>query len=127
MKLTARMIATACQSDVMNSAMALLTVTAWSATRFGVDAEREVGRDPGHRLLDIAAQGEDVAAVAHGDGKADGRLAVDAKHRLRRVGKAAPDAGDVAEAQHAAAGDEVDVRRSCSDRNAPDTRSESRS
>ena len=59
--------------------------------------------------LDVLAQREDVAAVAHGDGKPDGRLAVDAKQRLRRIGKAAPDLGDVAEAKHAAADGEVDV------------------
>ena len=35
--------------------------------------------------------------------EADRRLAVDAEHRLRRIGEAAPDRGDVAEAQHAAA------------------------
>ena len=35
MKLTTRMMAIACHSDVMNSEMALSTVTAWSATSFG--------------------------------------------------------------------------------------------
>ncbi len=34
-KLTARMIATACQSDSMNSAIAVFTVTAWSETSSG--------------------------------------------------------------------------------------------
>ena len=35
MKLTARMMPTACHSEDMNSDMALSTVTAWSATRIG--------------------------------------------------------------------------------------------
>ena len=110
MKLTTRMIATACHSDVMNSAMALPTVTAWSATSVGVMPSGRSAVISCHRPLDVLAEREDVAAVAHGDGKADGRLAIDAKHRLRRIGKAPPDLGDVAEAQHAAAGGEVDVR-----------------
>ena len=86
------------------------TVTAWSATRMG---SMPIGRSAvisAIASLMLLAQREDVAAVAHGDGKADGRLAVDAEHRLRRIGKAAPDLGDVAEAEHAAADGEVDVR-----------------
>ena len=39
----------------------------------------------------------------------DALLAVDAEHRLRRIGGAARDLGDVAQADHAAAGDEVDA------------------
>ena len=61
------------------------------------------------RLLDVAAEGQDVAALPHGDGKADGRLAVDAEQRLRRVGEATADVGNVAQPDHSAAGDEVDV------------------
>ena len=60
--------------------MALSTVTAWSATSFG---SMPIGRSAVIRaiaLLDVVAEREDVAAVAHGDGKADRRLAVDAKH-----------------------------------------------
>ena len=73
------------------------------------DAERQLRGDVGHGLHDVLAQGEDVAAVAHGDREADGWLAVDTKHRLRRIGKGAPDLSDVAEAEHASAGGEVDV------------------
>ncbi len=72
-----------------------------------MDAERKVGRGRVHRGLDVRAKGEDVAAVAHGDGEADRRLAVHPEHRLRRIGEAAPDGGDVAEANHASADREV--------------------
>ena len=74
-----------------------------------LDADRQVAGDLGHDLLDVLAQCEDVAAVAHGDGKPDRRLAVHAKHRLRWIREGAADLGDVAEAKHAAADREVDV------------------
>ena len=59
--------------------------------------------------LDVVPERQDVAALAHGDGEADAVLAVDAEHRLRRIGGAARDLGDVAQADHAAVGDEVDA------------------
>ena len=43
MKLTARMMAIACHSDVMNSAMALLTVDRLIGHQRRRDAERQVG------------------------------------------------------------------------------------
>lgn len=52
----------------------------------------------GECLLNILAQGEDVTALAHGNGEADGWLSVNAKQRLRRVGKATPDLRNVAQA-----------------------------
>ena len=73
-----------------------------------LDADRQVGRDVGHLLAHVLAQRQDVAGVAHRDRQADGRLAVDAEHRLRRVGEAAAHGGDVAQAEDAVAGDEVD-------------------
>ena len=73
------------------------------------DAEWQIGGDALHRLLDVAAQREYVAALAHGDAEADRRLAIDAEQRLRRVGEAATDLRDVAQADHAAVRDEVDV------------------
>ena len=75
----------------------------------GRDADRQIGGDPVHRLLDVAAERQDVAALAHGDGETDRRLAVDAEQGLRRIGEAATDFGDVAQADHAAVRDEVDV------------------
>ncbi len=59
-------------------------------------------------MLDVLAQCEDVAAGAHGDGNPDAFVPIDAEHRLRRVGRAAGDAGDVAETDHPAVRDEVD-------------------
>ena len=73
------------------------------------DADRQIAGDPVHRLLDVAAQRQDVAALAHRDAETDRRLAVHAEHRLRRVGEAAADFGDVAQADHAPVRDEVDV------------------
>ena len=84
MKLTTRMIATDCQSEVMKSAMAWSTVTDWSATSRG---SMPCGRSAVMRAiaaLMFSPERQDVAAVAHGDAEADGLLAVDAEHRLRR-------------------------------------------
>ena len=60
---------------------------------------------------DVAAERQNVAAVAHGDGEADRRLAVDAEHRLRRIGIGAPDGRDVAQPDQPAVGQEVDVEQ----------------
>ena len=66
--------------------------------------------DLAHRRVQVAAEGQDVAAVAHRDGQPDGLLAVDAEHGLRRIRVAAADGGDVAQADHAPVRDEVDVQ-----------------
>ena len=50
-----------------------------------------------HGVRDVAPEGEDVAALAHGDGEPDAVSSVDAEHRLRGVGGAARDARDVAQ------------------------------
>src|SRR5262249_17830565 len=73
----------------------------------GLDAEWQIRRDLRHRPLDVLAQGENISAFAHGDGEADGRLAIDAEQRLRGIGIAASDLRDVAEAEHPPADDEV--------------------
>ena len=44
-----------------------------------------------HRPLDVSAKRQDIAAIAHRDGEADGQAAVYAEHRLRRIGEAAAD------------------------------------
>ena len=62
----------------------------------------------GDALLDVVAERQHVAAGGHGDGEADRRLAVVAEHRLRRVDVGAPDGGDVAQAEEAVVGAEVD-------------------
>ena len=60
-------------------------------------------------LLHVVAERQDIAAVAHGDGEADGGLAVDAKHRLRRIGKGAAHFGDVAQPDQPSVREKVDV------------------
>ena len=109
--LTAMMMAMACHSDSMNSPMAFFTTTGWSDTSVDIDADRQVGHGGVDGLFDIAAEAENVAAVAHGDGEADGGLAIDAEHRLRRVGQRAAHFGDVAQADQAAVGQEIDVEQ----------------
>ena len=78
-----------------------------------------------HHLFDITAQRQDVAALTHRDGEADRRLAVDAEQGLRRVGEPPTDVGDVAQADHASVGDEVDVAKVLFGSKAPVTRSSS--
>ena len=109
-KLAAMMIRIACHSEVVNSLIARSTVTAWSATRTGsmpIGSSAWISAIACSMLL---AERQDVAAVPHRDAEPDGGLAVDAEHRLRRVGIAAADLGDVAEADRAVADHEVDVQ-----------------
>ena len=74
-----------------------------------LDPDRQVRRDLGHGVLDIAPQRQHVAAFAHGDREPDALTSVDAEHRLRRVGGPAGDVRDVAEANDPAVlRDEVD-------------------
>ena len=74
-----------------------------------LDADRQVLRDSRHRFGDVVSKGHDVAALAHGDGDADALLAVDAEHRLRRIGGPTRNLGDVTQTDDAAPGHEVDV------------------
>lgn len=76
----------------------------------GLNPHRQIIGDPSDRLGDIVAEPENVAAVAHGDGKPYRRLAVHPELRLGRVHKAAVNARDVAEAKPASADCEVDSR-----------------
>ncbi len=110
MKLTTRIMAIACSRDVMNSEMAPSTVTAWSAMRFGSMPTGRVCGDPRHQLLDVCAESKNVTAIPHRDCKPDGRFAIYTKLRLRRVGIITPYFRDIAKAEHASAGDEIDVR-----------------
>ncbi len=107
-KLHARMMTIACHSEVMKSLIASSTVTAWSATSTGSMPTGRLAAISAISAATFAAEREDVAGVAHGDREADRRLAVDAEHRLRRVGEAAAHGGDVAQAEDAVAGDDVD-------------------
>ena len=60
-----------------------------------LDTDRHITRNLGHACLDVPAECLDVAVASHGDGKADGRLAIVSERRLRRIDVAAPDGGDV--------------------------------
>ena len=72
------------------------------------DADGQVGHDLGHRVLDIASQGQNVAAFAHGDGDPDPIASVDAEHGLRRISGTACHARNVTEANCLAVCHEVD-------------------
>ena len=109
MKLTARMIATACQSEVMNSEIALLDRDGLIGDEDGLNSHRQIGYYFRHVLRYVVAEAENVAAFAHGDGEAYRRLAVYPELRLWRVDIAPVDAGDVAQAKHSPAYCEVDV------------------
>ena len=65
------------------------------------DADRQVGLDRRHPLLQGLAEFQQVAAGGHGDGKADGGLAVEPEQHLRRVLIAAGNVGHVAQAEEA--------------------------
>src|SRR4029077_15584669 len=98
-KLTARTIAIASQSALVNPPTASSTTTDWSATRrgsnpdgqlagraahlaaTGLDSDRQIGGDRRHLVRDGFAEDEVVAALRHRDRKADRRLAVVAEHR----------------------------------------------
>jgi hypothetical protein len=69
----------------------------------------QIGDGLADRLFHIAAERQNIAAVAHGDGEPDGGLAVDAKHRLRRIGKGAAHFGDVAQPDQPSIGEKIDV------------------
>ena len=73
-----------------------------------LDADGQVGDDLVHHPLDVAAEGQNVATFAHGNGEADGRLAVHPEQGLRRIAVAAMDLGDVAQPDQAAVRNEVD-------------------
>ena len=72
-----------------------------------LDAQRQIGPDLAHGLLDIPAEGQNIAAFAHRDGNADGRFSVDPEHRLRRIRIVAVNLGDVAQPDQTAVRDEI--------------------
>ncbi len=72
-----------------------------------LDPDRQARGDLGHRALDVAAEREHVAALAHRDAEADRGLAVDPEHRLRRIRIAALDGAEIGQAEQAAIEREV--------------------
>ena len=73
----------------------------------GLNSHRQSGGDLRHGLGDAVAERENVAALAHGDGEADRRLAIHPELRLGRIDEAAVNARDIAEAKHTPADGEV--------------------
>ena len=72
-----------------------------------LDADRQIGADLVHRLLDIPAEGQNVAAFPHRNGDADGAVSVHPEHRLRRIGVGSAHGGDVAQPDQPAIGDKI--------------------
>src|SRR4029077_8526329 len=62
-----------------------------------LNAEGEHGNGFVDLPAHFRAQSQNVAAIAHGDGKSDGGTPVDTEHRLRGICKRAANFGDVAE------------------------------
>ena len=76
-----------------------------------LDADGQIRLDVLHSALDVTTQGEDVASGAHGDGEPDAVPPIDAKDRLRRIGRTALDLRDVAEPNEPSVGDEIDSQK----------------
>ena len=67
-----------------------------------VETDRQGPADACGRRLEVVAERDDVAALAHRDGDADCLGALEAHARLRRIDETAADLGDVAEPEQAA-------------------------
>ncbi len=107
-KLTTSTIATASNSARVKPETASSTICGWSETRCtptptGSSSMMRVisacSASPNFRRFDVRL---------HADGKADRRLAVEAEQRGRRVGIAARDGGDVAQAEEAVVDPQID-------------------
>ena len=72
------------------------------------DADRQVGLQLLHGLMDVLAQREHVAAVAHRNRQAQAGLAVDAEDRVGRILVLPPHLGDVGQPDDPVADGEVD-------------------
>ena len=77
------------------------------------DADRQLADDPVHLVVQRLAELEQVGPGLHADGQPDRRLALVAEQRLRRVGVAAGDGRDVAEAEEAVVDAQVDALQAC--------------
>ena len=64
----------ACSSEIMNSPNGIFDECGLVGDERRLDTDREVRGRLGDRALDVAAECEDVAALAHRDRKADGGL-----------------------------------------------------
>ena len=108
MKLTARTMAIGLHQGLGELADGLVHHVRLIGDEVHVDADRQVRGELRDALLDVLAQRQRIAALLHGDGEPDRRLAVVAEHRLRRIDVGALDLGDVVQPEEALAGAEVD-------------------
>ena len=79
----------------MKSAMRVLDRHRLIGDQDGLNTHRRSGGDPRHGLGDPVAERENVAALAHGDGKANRRLAIHPELRLGRIDEAAVNARNI--------------------------------
>jgi hypothetical protein len=74
-----------------------------------LDPDRQIGLDLFHAPPQRVAEAQNVGALGGGHRQPDGRLAVEPKHRLRRIGIASPNDRDVSQAVKSPVGVKVDV------------------
>ena len=109
-KLTASTMTTASNSASREAADRLLDHGRLVGDEMHADADRQLAHDLAHCAAQRLAELEQVAVGLHADGEADRRLAVEAEQRLRRVGVAARDGGDVGQPEEAVVDAQVDGR-----------------
>ena len=108
-KLTTSTMTTASARLFLNSCTDSSTTRGWSLTAWICDADRQARLHALDGLVQLLAEADHVAALAHADRQADRLLAVEAHLRGGRVDHAAPHLGDVAQAEGALAGADADV------------------
>ena len=74
-----------------------------------LDADRQFGDDLVHLVRHSLAEDEVVAALRHRDGQSDRRLAIESKHRLRRIRVPFAYRGDIRETKEFAVGIKIDA------------------
>ena len=77
----------------------------------GLDPDWQTAFNLAHFLPQIVAQRQNIAAFAHRDRKANGRAPIHAKHRLRRIGKAAADFSNIGQPHQPITGQEGNRRK----------------
>jgi hypothetical protein len=74
-----------------------------------LDPDRQIGLDLFHAPPQRVAEAQNVGALGGSHRQADGRLAVEPKHRLRRIGIPSPNRRDVSQAVKSPVGVKVDI------------------
>ena len=72
------------------------------------DADRQVGHDLRHLLLQSLAELEEVGAGLHPDGESDRGLALEPDQRRRRIGITACDSGNARQREKAVIDPQID-------------------